>query len=230
MDGIVPLLLIAIIVAVAVMMIRGSRGNTRRRKVLLELAQAHGWDWTHRDKTLPGNCPAGPPFRGDPRHARARHIVSGIHHGRRFTAFEYSQSTISSSGKTTSMTTRRYGVWAVTLPASLPSISIETASVLGGRAARAVGMGGLQTGDDEFDRRYTVRCDDQAFGARLLHPAMVELMKSTPAWAWRFDGNTMLSYTKGRLHADEVVARLDLMNRVLDHVPVDVWQQGRSAT
>lgn len=221
MEGIVMVLVIGgITFAVITVFIR--QGNKRRREALQALAGAHGWQWVDRDDSLASVWP-GPPFRGNLRRSRVRNAVSGVYQGRSFTAFEYAYTTGSASSQSTS--TQYYCVWAVSLPAALPPISLGAEGVLGGRIARAFGSGGMEIGDPDFDRRYKVKCEYPEYGTRLLHTAMVQLLMSTDIWAWRIDGNVMLSYHKGRLTADAVVPRLDAMSRVLDNVPRHVWSQ-----
>jgi hypothetical protein len=212
---------------IAVVIALTYRAGKKRTEALQELADTHGWQWIGRDDSLATRW-SGPPFRGHPRRSRGRNAVSGTHQGRDFVAFEYSYTTTTSTGQTTSTTTHHYSVWAIDLPAAVPPISLGAEGALGGKVARAFGFGGLEIGDPEFDRRYKVNCDDPDFGRRLLHHAMVRLLMSTDVWAWRFYGDAMISYRKGRLQAETVVPRLDAMSAVLDHVPREIWDQYRS--
>ncbi|WP_129663037.1 hypothetical protein [Phytoactinopolyspora endophytica] len=229
MEGTFVAIIVVVLAVTAAIIAVSMVATKKRREALQALAGTHGWQWTSRDDALPATCPPGPPFRGHPRRAKARNVVTGRHRDHEFAAFEYSYTTTTSSGQTTSTTTHTYAVWTITLPASLPPISLGAEGVLGGRVAKAFGFTRMDTGHSEFDRRYKVKCDDAGFGARVLHPAMVNLLMDTDTWAWRIDGNVMLSYRKGHLTAEDVIPRLDHMSRVLDHIPREVWDQyGRS--
>ncbi|NEE02155.1 hypothetical protein [Phytoactinopolyspora halotolerans] len=229
MEGTVVVIGATVLAVVLVIVMFTAVSAKRRRQALQELAHLHGWQWVHRKDSLPSTFPPGPPFRGHPRRAKARNVITGRHQDREFVAFEYYYVTTTSTGQHASSTTHYYAVWRIALPASLPPISLGAEGVLGGKFAQAFGFRRMNTGNDEFDRRFKVKCDDQDFGARLLHPAMVNLLMDTGTWAWRIDGNVMLSYSKGHLDADDVLPRLELMNRVLDHVPSEIWAQyGRS--
>lgn len=221
MEGIVMVLVIGgITFAVITIYIRW--GNKRRREALQALASTHGWQWVDRDDSLASAWP-GPPFRINQRRSRVHNPVSGEYQGRSFTAFEYAYTSGSATSQSTS--TQYYGVWAVTLPAALPPISLGAEGVLGGRIAKAFGSGGMEIGDPDFDRRYKVKCEHSEYATWLLHAEMVQLLMSTDVWAWRIDGDVMLSYRKGHFTADAVVPRLDAMSRVLDNIPRHVWSQ-----
>ncbi|NDL55586.1 DUF3137 domain-containing protein [Phytoactinopolyspora mesophila] len=212
----------AVVIAVAIALTY--RAGKKRTEALQALAASHGWEWIGRDDSLATRWD-GPPFRGHPRRSRGRNAVAGSHQGRDFVAFEYSYTTTTSTGQTTSTTTHHYSVWVIDLPAAVPSISLGAEGALGGKVARAFGFAGLEIGDPEFDRRYKVKCDDADFGRRVLHHAMVHELMSTDVWAWRFEGDAMISYRKGRLQAGSVVPRLDAMCAVLDRVPPELWDR-----
>ncbi|WP_129663039.1 hypothetical protein [Phytoactinopolyspora endophytica] len=218
-----------VLVVTATIVTVSTISSRRRRDELQELAQHHDWQWSKREDMVLNTCPSGPPLSGDPRRSKAFNVIKGRHRDRYFAAFEYMYTTIHDGGHGTRSKTHRYAVWTIRLPAPLPRMAVGFHGASGDFLGQAFGLRRMNIGDDEFNRRFTVRCDDQRSGARLFHPEMVDLLMSTGAWAWRIDGNVMLSYTEGPLDAADVVLRLELMNRVLDNVPAEVWEQhGRS--
>ncbi|WP_166355100.1 DUF3137 domain-containing protein [Phytoactinopolyspora limicola] len=230
MESIVALVIVgSLVIGLAIFAIH-HHNETKRREALQNAANAHGWQWTDRDDSYASRWD-GPPFRGHKRRARARNVLTGTHDGRDFVAFEYSYTTTTSTGQTTSTTTHYYSTWVIYLPASVPSISLGAEGILGGRVAKAFGFNRLDIGDPDFDGRFKVTCDVPEFGRRILNPALVDLMMRGEVWAWRFDGDVMISYRKGRLDPTDVIPRLDAMSRVLEHVPHELWDQyGRPAT
>ncbi|NED93940.1 DUF3137 domain-containing protein [Phytoactinopolyspora alkaliphila] len=222
MESMVALLIAGGLAVAITVGIAAHGANKRRTEDLQALAAEHGWEWDERQDGLAGRW-HGAPFRGHWKRAKARSAISGTHRRRPFVAFEYSYTTTTSTGQTTSTTTHRYGVWVITLPAALPAISLGAEGVLGGRLARTFGFGGVEIGDPEFETRFKVKSDDHDYAFRVLHPDMVRMLMDTGTWAWRIDGDAMISYVKGRLEAEALVPRLELMHHVIDQIPRDVW-------
>jgi hypothetical protein len=150
-------------------------------------------------------------------------VISGQYRGRPFTAFGYVYTTTSSNGQSTTTQTHYFKVWAVGLPATVPDFSVGSEGIFGGKVAEALGFNRLNTGDPTFDDTFKVKCRDERFGLRVLHPAVVDLLRSTGPWDWRFTGDTMLSWQPGTFNAVDVTAQLDRMTAVLDRIPADVW-------
>jgi hypothetical protein len=219
MTGFIAICVVALIIICIVAWAIQSQVNQKRADEFGRLAASQGWSFIDEDDSYARRWD-GPPFTG---RGKVRNIVSGQHRGRSFTAFEYVYTTTTYNGQTNSTQTHRFGVWAVSLPAAVPELSVGSEGIFGGKVAEALGFGRVNIGDTQFDDSFKVKCDDEQFGLRVLHPAVVELLKMTGPWDWRFTGQTMLSFEKGAFEPAALQPRLELMADVLDRVPADVW-------
>lgn len=210
-------ILLAVVVIGAV--IFGVVAAKKRSNEIQSLATAQGWTFVERDDSWARRWD-GAPFTG---RGRARNVIVGQHRGRPITVFEYVYTTTSSNGQSTTTQTHRFAVWAVGLSSGVPELAVGPEGIFGGKVAEAFGFDRVDTGDAAFDEAFKVKCRDESFARRVLHPAVVDLLRRTGPWNWRFIGTTMLAFDKGALDAAAVVPRLELMADLLDRVPADAW-------
>jgi hypothetical protein len=216
----VAVVIIGVLAAVVVMLVQ-HQARMRRRGELVAAAASAGWTFTEQDDGLARTW-SGKPFSG--RRGRARNVLIGRHRGRDFTAFEYSYTTTSSNGTTTTTTTHTFAVVALTLPAAAPQpFEVGDEGIFGGTVAKAFGVNRLDIADQDFNRAFKVKCDDETFGRAVLQPPLVDYLRSTGPWEWRFEGNAMIAFDTGALEAATLGPKLDLMSEVLDRVPAAAW-------
>jgi hypothetical protein len=105
--------------------------------------------------------------------------------------------------------------------ASCPSLSVEPRSFLT-PPNEAASMRPVGTDDEDFDRRFDVRCDDPAFARSLLDAPLRSWIASLDdTWGFELSGRLALVYTAvegGR----QVTAVLPVLKGFLDRVPAEV--------
>jgi hypothetical protein len=188
----------------------------RRRETFRALATARNWTYVPADDSLPEQWP-GSPF-GIGRHPRARNVVSGVHDGRPFVAFDYSYKTTSSGSNGSSTSTEQYSICALAREGSLPGLEVTRQSWFG-RFATALGMQDHQVADPEFNRRYRVRAQTPEFAAAVLQPTTTATLLAADFGAWRITGDAILSWEKGKHRPEELDARFAVLDAVLDGIP-----------
>ncbi|GAB3919365.1 hypothetical protein GCM10011575_30210 [Microlunatus endophyticus] len=198
------------------------RKNEEREQEFTRLATQYGLHFIAEDNSYSGRYDDGQkPFRT--LGGKARNILQGSYRGRAVCVFEYRYTTTSSNGQTTSSTTHHFPIWVVGLPAAAPLFTVGAEGMFGGKVASALGFERLDIGDKAFDDAFKVKCDDEQFGRRVLHPAVIDLLRRTGPWDWRFSGPNMISYSQGVFEAAAAMPQLDLMCDLLDLVPADAW-------
>lgn len=190
---------------------RGASAFGRVRRA----AEAQGWRFAARAPELERGWKQGPFIRGEFR--TALNAVRGEHRGWEFVAFEF----VISSEQTRPT---HFVVYAITLPGELPKTQVGPEGAFEGKVARSLGFGDLQLGKEDLDTTWKIRTADEQFGSALFQDPMRQLLRETDVWSWGFEGNTMLSYHEGNISVENVRARLDLMLKVIEQVPDDVWQ------
>lgn len=210
--------LFAVIITVAA--VAGGRRLRERRDGFRQLAAGHGWQFIERDDSYAHRW-QGRPFV---RNGRSTNILIGAFRGRNFCAFDYRYTTTSTSGDNTTTHTHTFAVFVMALPTSVPTLTVGAEGIFGGKVAEAFGFARVNIPDEDFNNRFKVKCDDPAFGAAVLHPALVQMLKVTGPWDWRLTGADMISHQAGVFEPATVLPRLQLMSDVLDRIPNVVWQ------
>lgn len=194
------------------------RLERRRWEALAALAAARGWALCDRDETLPDAFEGYPFGRGTGR--RAENVLRGRHRGRGVALFEYSWRTHTTDGQGGRQTqVHRAAVVAVDLPAAVPRIELQPATVL----SRLVPWGEIDLESEDFNRRYRLTADDPRLAYDVLSPRTVARLLDAPPLALRLSATSAVSWQPGRFERAEALARLDLVCDVLDRVPSWVW-------
>lgn len=120
------------------------------------LAAKLGWSYEKYSTDYNGRYRQFSPFDGGKR-PRADHIFHGSHRGRPLVAFQYSAHFEYSEG--TPSERKHWQVVVVGLSQEAPTLEIGPRGALG-KLARRTGLSN-DTGDDHFDRRYTVKTADR---------------------------------------------------------------------
>jgi hypothetical protein len=183
-------------------------------------AQEHGWTYTVRRKELRSRF-AGTPFTGG---GDVRHVVSGERRGRPVLSFEY-RYTVSTGSNPPTSTTHYFQVTAVGLPGRLPRLEV-TREHLGHKLLGLIGVHDLRLGEPAFDEMFRVRAEDDEVARRVLHFDLIRWLESDPRAGdapFRFEGDTLLTWTPKRISADGVPEQADFAIDIVEQVPEDLW-------
>jgi hypothetical protein len=196
----------------------------KRREELAAYAASRGWRFEAVQPLLVDRF-QGPPF-GLGHSRQAGNAVYGQHDGRDFVSFDYQYKTTSGSGKDRRTTTHTFSVLAMSMGVSLPSLTVDPENFL----ERVVGR--LTNSDidlelEEFNRAFTVTCEDRKFAFDVLHPQMMELLLQHRDVGWRFERDSMLIVSGHQRSIQEIDATLALMDRITDRIPEFVWKHVR---
>ena len=80
---------------------------------------------------------------------------------------------------------------------------------------------------EDFNRAFTVRCPNRKFAFDVLHPQMIELLMHWPELGWRFERDSMLVVRNGSHSIQEVDAKIQVMDAIIDRIPEFVWKAVR---
>lgn len=221
--GLFLVLFLGIIIVGIIAWLAAQQRREQRQQALQQFATGRGWQFVAEDDSY-GRRWQGKPFAG---RGTTRNIIIGQHRGRNFCAFAYHYTTTSSNGQTTTTQSHDFAVTVIALPAPVPELSVGAEGIFGGRVAEALGFERVDTGDSDFDSTFKVKSDDARFGTLVLQPPLIQMLKATGPWDWRFTGQDMLSHQKGVFEPPMLQPRLDLMCDVLDRIPNDAWQRPR---
>lgn len=199
----------------------------KRREALISLANANGWAIDERDDRW---CSA---FEGAPfnigHNRKAKNVMSGQHDGRPFVGFDYvyyttEWDTDSNGNRRKKEVAHWYSVLGLEIGASVPRLEVTPEGFFG----RAVGKllnNDIELESEEFNRAFTVSSPDRKFASDMLHPRLMEYLLTVRTVAWRTSNGWLLTIENGRHSADEIMPRVQVLDRILDMVPNFVRQQ-----
>ena len=218
MSWLVPFVILVVVFCIIAIVVQKQLAKERAGK-LRRVANSQGWQFIPEDDSYATRWD-GKPFTGN---GKARNVVHGQHRGRYFEAFEYSYTTSSYNGTTSTTTTHRFSIWTISLPSSVPNFAVGEEGLFGGRVAEAFGYERVQTEDVQFNDTFKITSDDHQFGQRLLTPDVIDWLKQVGPQPWRLTERTMIAYDKGPLEAGSLQPRLEWMCDLLDRFPAEVW-------
>ncbi|GGL69548.1 hypothetical protein GCM10011575_30220 [Microlunatus endophyticus] len=217
-----------LIALVVVLVVIGQQNRKRRMEEFGRLAAGVGLQFIPADNSFLLRYSDGhAPFQG---RGAARNILLGNFRGRPVCLFQYSYTTSSYNGTRTTSTTHSYAIWLVALPRPVPLFSVGHEGIFGGKVAAAIGFRRLDIGDPSFDDVFKIKCDNEWFGRRVLHPAVIDLLRRTGPWNWRLSGPNMISYQEGIFEPAAALPRLNLMCDLIDRIPADAWGEAEWTT
>ncbi|MFW0790362.1 DUF3137 domain-containing protein [Gordonia sp. CPCC 205333] len=222
MTAVIICALLAMCIAFAIAAIVGAR----RSAALESLATEHGFSYIGDDSRYAKRF-SGRPFRTWG--GKVHDLVSGQYRGRDFAVFDYHYTTSSGSGDNSTKHHHHFTVWAIELACSVPRLEVGSEGIFGGKVAEFFGAERIRSGDATFDNRFKVSADDAKFAHAVLSPDLVAHMNANVGQlTWRFDGDVMISFEKGRFTADSgMVNRLDVMCDILDTIGDETWPSRR---
>jgi hypothetical protein len=222
MNGVSLLLAAGVLLVIAVGVV-GFVLEQKRRERLMQWCVNRGWSYAGEDPSLVSRWTGAPFGQGDRR--RARNVITGTEKGRAFTAFDYSyetHSTDSKGNRTTS--THRFGVYAVALPAYLPTLQVTREGAFR-RLAGAMGlMRDIELESEDFNRAFTVHGADPKFASDVLSPRTMEFLLTVPDVQWRIEGTSIICWDSGRMQPEQIVVATAVLDRVTDGIPGFVWK------
>ncbi|HEX5938301.1 MAG TPA: hypothetical protein VFZ75_11525 [Actinomycetota bacterium] len=190
-----PLVFLAFVAAVVAIGVLSHHARIRRQRELMALAHAHGLDFAIDDPfgTL------GEPFtlfaKGDGR--GVENVLWGTWQGLDVRAFDhwYYEESTDSNGRS-SRSYSRFSCALVPVDAACPRLAIAEENVLT-RLADALAFHDLRFESEEFNRRFTVRSDDERFASALVDARMMAwLLHHGEGYAFEVIGNRVLCWTR----------------------------------
>ena len=203
----------------------------RRREAFQAYAAQKGWSLTERDDSWVERF-SGPPFETG-HNKQARNILQGSYDGRPFVAMDYvfhtTETRTDGEGRTsTHEVSHTYGVCALDTGVAFPGLSVTPEGFFGRMVGRLSGRD-IELESEDFNRAFTVHCEDRKFASDVLHPRLMETLLRTPEAAFRFNGTWLLTATSGQQDISEIEPRLGMLDGVLDQIPDFVWQDRKGA-
>ncbi|TWH19799.1 hypothetical protein [Prauserella rugosa] len=185
--------------------------------------QSRGWTFAERDDSY---IPVydrqydrkgwAEPMYAPPRATAATDVITGTHRGRPFVAATF--ETVHKGQHQ-----RERAVW-VAAPAPHPMLSAVRIVGPQNTVNRAIGMGGVQLGDEEFDRSFEIHCDDEAFAHAVFGPDLKALLLRDPRTfrgiALRGEYVDAFDPVSDHRAPEQLTAALDLRCDILDRIPV----------
>jgi hypothetical protein len=204
----------------------------KRREELAALAAQRGWAYTARDDAWAERF-EGAPF-GLGHNRQAKNVLQGSYDGRGFVAFDFVyHTTETTTGPNNTTSTREqshdYSVIAISTGAAFPHLRVSPEGMVKRFFGRLTNSD-IELESEEFNRAFTVNCDDRKFATDVLHPRMMEYLLRIPDRGWRFSDRWLLAVRPGSHSIAELDGRLTDLDGILDLVPDFVWQQARGGT
>ncbi|HET9188182.1 MAG TPA: DUF3137 domain-containing protein [Acidothermaceae bacterium] len=210
-----------VIVAVIAFAIWSYKRNQKRVSALQQYALANGWAYVARDDRQWTRWQQTPFNDGFDR--RATNVLTGRHQGHDMVAFDYTYKTRTTDSKGNSSTqTHHYRVCALAMPTWLPTLEVGPENVLT-RLGNVVGVHDIELESEDFNRRFRVHANDRKFAYDVLSPRTIERLMAMPAFHWRIDGQTIVSWDVGTLQIADLLPRLAALAAVVDGIPDFVW-------
>lgn len=207
----------------------GYQAAKKRREELAALAAQRGWTWTERDDSWAERFEDAPFGLGHNR--QVRNILQGQYDGRALIAFDYVyHTTETSSGPNNTTTTREqshpYSVIALGTGARFPRLKVTPEGMVSRFLGRLTNSD-IELESEEFNRAFTVTCEDRKFATDVLHPQMMEYLLTLPDLAWSTRNDTLMVVEPGKHSVVQLDASLTAIDGVLDRIPDFVWKAAR---
>ncbi len=199
------------------------------------LAARRGWDFNENGSGLADRWRYALPFSLRGKDELAFGVVSGRHHGLRFTVFDYHRQVTLEAVRDawTDVPVPKSGVvrintmWAIELPAKVPWFQIVE------HVDPSYDLTGLPeplTTDPNFSRWYRLVNTDPQVAAQILHPELMKYMRRNKLHTWALmeqDLVTTVYPIFGRTRPDELLETLDRLTGLISLLPLPVLEQYR---
>jgi hypothetical protein len=194
----------------------------KRQEGMARLATARGWSYAASDDRWITQFD-GEPF-GIGFDQRALNVVRGEHDGRRFIAFDYWYSTREGSGKSRRTVRHSYSIIGISTTAVFPHLSVMPEHFVSRWIGRLTDSD-IEFESEDFNRAFTVTCEDRKFATDVIHPRMMQLLLTTPNLGWRLTSGTLVVATEGEHGVARIDAVLTVIDQIIDLFPDYVWKQ-----
>jgi len=211
---------------VAVVALLGYLSAKKRREELAGLAAQRGWKYTARDDSWAERFD-GPPF-GLGHNRQAANVLQGAFDGRDFVAFDFVYHTTETShGPNNTTSTREqshaFSIIALSTGASFPRLRVTPEGLVGRFLGRLTNTD-IELESEEFNRAFTVNCEDRKFATDVLHPRMMEYLLTMPDVAWDLRDGFLVIAEPGRHSVAQLDGSLKASDGILDLIPEFVWK------
>ncbi|NYH55298.1 hypothetical protein HNR06_004887 [Nocardiopsis arvandica] len=216
-----------VVVVVGVMVFAGSAAERHRSRALSAWAERRGWRYDRERPELVDRF-HGAPFLERGSDARARHVLCAEWRGRRVVACEYGCTAAHLHGRDRTAP-YVYTVVVVTLPEAVPLLQVEPVRGSPDTPSPPAGAHPWVSGQEEFDACFRVATVGDAFAGTVLGEGTRTWLLSRQGFApfcfpFRFAGQYLLSWERGRLDTGRVQARADAVIDLLERIPTGVWE------
>ncbi len=188
----------------------------RARQRVVAYVASQGWTYRDRDRALAKRW-TGPPFESGS-NRRAESVIEGRYLGWPFVAFVHR----SDSGSGKDETTWSTPVVALLTETSLPDLLVVREGGFG-RALGRLRNDDIQLESEEFNRAFTVRCDDRKFASAVLNARVMEQLLAYPRVSWALRNGDLLNLDSWSGEPEDISRHLDQLLVVLRGVPAFVW-------
>lgn len=225
---VVLLVLLGVLVVIGAAVYAAAQARKRRDAFRLTAAQ-RGWHYAERDDRWTTRF-QGAPF-GDGRDRRASNVVTGVHDGRAFVAFDYHYETTEhytdAQGHSRTRTVNHdYSVIGLELGVRYPNLAVTPE----GFFTRAVGRllnRDIELESEEFNRAFTVTCTDRKFATDVLHPQMMEYLLALPRTGFSLRDGSAMMVRDGHHSLAEIDDKLRALDGIGDRIPEFVREAWR---
>jgi hypothetical protein len=204
--------------------------NYKRGQALAAFAASQGWSYVDEASEFVDRWEGDPFGNGDNR--ETDNAMRGLYQGLEMVAFEYSYETHTTDSKgNRSTTTHRYSVVALLTQTNLPGLSVSPEGGISRMFGKLFNTD-IQLESEEFNRAFTVNCEDRKFASAVLHPRTMQGLLDYRDVDWDIRGGDFVSVDSGNLDPREIPRRCDAMLVAFRGVPDFVWDDlgGRPST
>jgi hypothetical protein len=226
-SGVIVLLFGGFVALVVVFAVLGAIATKKRREAFRGFAASRGWTYAERDDRWGTHFDGHPFDEGHDR--RSSNVMTGLYDGRGCLVFDYVFHTTETSTNAQGHTTRRevshdFSITAIDAGAVFPKLRVTPEGFFTRFVGRIFNKD-IELESEEFNRAFTVSCEDRKFASDVLHPRMMELLLTHRDLGWTFNGSWILSYDAGQHELLDVEPKLAALDGVLDNIPEFVWRE-----
>ena len=212
---------------VALIGLLGYLSAKKRREELAGLAAQRGWRYTARDDSWAERFDS-PPF-GLGHDRQAGNVLQGAFDGRDFVAFDFVyHTTETTTGPNNTTSTREeshpFSVIALSTGAVFPHLRVTPEGLVRRFLGRLTNTD-IELESEDFNRAFTVNCEDRKFATDVLHPRMMEYLLTMREVAWDLRDGYLVIATPGKHSVAQLDGSLAASDGILDRVPDFVWKQ-----
>jgi hypothetical protein len=198
----------------------------KRREELASLAAQRGWAYTARDDAWAERF-EGAPF-GLGHNRQAKNVLQGSYDGRGFVAFDFVyHTTETTTGPNNTTSTREqshdYSVIAISTGAAFPHLRVSPEGMVKRFFGRLTNSD-IELESEEFNRAFTVNCDDRKFATDVLHPRMMEYLLTLRELSWDLRDGHLVVAAPGQHSVSQLDQSLTAIDGILDRIPDIVWK------